>query len=149
MMPVRLRLMMNQLRLPSLLAQCANSNMPIEVRRVRLCKSPSTALELTGTSSAPAPGAGIRRPGRRSPGPVRGTRPSDSPRRPAVQEQSSSPSQELGSDDVPVEIYAVIYIFNPPDREKFGMGAASAKNPAGPPAGVPPGSPLPAPRNKP
>ena len=31
--------------------------------------------------------------------------------------------------DVPVDIFAIIYIYNPPDREKLGTGTASANNP--------------------
>ena len=43
---------------------------------------------------------------------------------------AATDKQETGPYDVPVEIHAVIYIYNPPDREKLGTGAASAKNPA-------------------
>jgi hypothetical protein len=141
MMPIRLSLVMNQLRLPTLLAECANSSMPIEVRRVRLCKTQSQSLDL-GTHGG----------GRGGEGGMRGMLPGEF-RRPSPPESGGGQSQELGSDDVPVEIYAVIYIFNPPDREKLGVGTASAKNPAEPPAGAPPGSPpgspLPPPKNKP
>ena len=35
--------------------------------------------------------------------------------------------QETGSVDIPVEIYGVICIYNPPDRGKLGTGAASAE----------------------
>jgi hypothetical protein len=36
--------------------------------------------------------------------------------------------------DIPVEIQGVICIYNPPDREKLGTGAASTENPAAPAA---------------
>ena len=36
MMPIRMDLVMDQRRLPRLLVECANSNMPIEVRRIRI-----------------------------------------------------------------------------------------------------------------
>jgi hypothetical protein len=35
-------------------------------------------------------------------------------------------SEPAGDHDVPVEILAVIYIYNPPDREKLGTGTAAA-----------------------
>ena len=129
MMPVRLKLVMDQRYLPSLLAECANSSMPIEVRRVRICKTQSTPLELAATSVQH--GNTPSEPGYRSTAPEPG---------------GGGESQELGLDDVPVEIYAVIYILNPPDREKLGVRAASEKNPAEPPTGTPPGSPLPPPK---
>ena len=55
---------------------------------------------------------------------------------------AGSPPQETGQFDMPVEIHAVIYIYNPPDREKLGTGAASTAQPAGAanpaaPAGLP------------
>jgi hypothetical protein len=134
LMPIRLSLVMNQLRLPSLLAECANSSMPIEVRRVRICKSQSTPLELaTAASAAPSDARrGFR------------MQPRESVHR-SSQESGGGPSQELGPEDVPVEIYGVIYIFNPPNREKFGVGAAPARSPTVPPADMPgarPSSPL-------
>ena len=36
---------------------------------------------------------------------------------------------EAGINDLPVEIYGVIYIYNPPDRKKLGTGAASQEKP--------------------
>ena len=36
LMPIRMSLIMDQHRIPKLLVECANSNMPIEVRRVRI-----------------------------------------------------------------------------------------------------------------
>lgn len=147
MMPIRLSLVMDQRRLPNLLAECANSSMPIEVRRVRLCKTQSTPLELTAPGS-PTPGGHVGEAGR--PGMM-----NEFARRSASPEQGGGggQSQELVPDDVPIEIYGVIYIFNPPEREKFGVGTASAKNPAEPAPGLPPGaqpgSPQPPPKNKP
>ena len=38
MMPIRMNLVMDQRRLPNLLVACVNSNMPIEVKRVRIVK---------------------------------------------------------------------------------------------------------------
>ena len=43
MMPIRMSLVMDERRLPKLLVECGNSNMPIEVRRVRVLKEPRPA----------------------------------------------------------------------------------------------------------
>ena len=50
---------------------------------------------------------------------------------------------------MPVEIYGVIYIYNPPDREKLGTGAASAEKPAEAAAPAAPAQPPPACRRTP
>lgn len=60
-----------------------------------------------------------------------------------IASSAGSPPQEIGQFDMPVEIHAIIYIYNPPDREKLGTGAASTVQPAGAanpaaPAGLPP-----------
>jgi hypothetical protein len=99
MMPVAMNLIMDQRQLPKLLVECANSNMPIEVKRVRILKS----------QSMPAP--------------------------------SGDPGFEISPYDVPVEIYGVIYIYNPPDRAKLGTGAASQEKPADGTAPAAPGTP--------
>jgi hypothetical protein len=104
MMPVYMNLMMDQRRLPKLLVECANSNMPIEVRRVRILKSQGSGGSTTAAS-------GIRGLGGMSMG-------------------GSDTASVLSSQDVPVEIYGVIYIYNPPDRTKLGTGAASQEKPA-------------------
>ena len=129
MMPIRMNLVMDQRRLPKLLVECANSNMPIEVKRVRILKSRGQHAGFRsgggrhGWAGGPAMG-GPRGGGFR--GPVRqpGFEGGDRAMRTATDKQES------GTFDVPVEIYGVIYIYNPPDREKLGTGAASAEKPA-------------------
>ena len=50
----------------------------------------------------------------------------------------AAPTQETDQPDITVDIHAVIYIFNPPDRDKLGKGAAAAAAPpAVPTAAVP------------
>jgi hypothetical protein len=122
MMPISMNLVMNQRRLPRLLIECANSNMPIAVRRVRILKTSQSALDLGG-ASAGGGGAGphasmAQQPSRATvPAPTRGG-------------GSANEKQETGPYDVPVEIQGIIYIYNPPDREKFGTGAASGEKSA-------------------
>ena len=127
MMPIRMNLMMDQRRLPRLLVECANSNMPIEVRRIRIQKSAGEALNLAGAAAA-------------APGPVAKSHVGSMPahRQPKASVAVKGDSQEAGQYDMPVEIHGVIYIYNPPDREKLGTGAAAA---GAPPAGVPAAAP--------
>jgi len=55
-------------------------------------------------------------------------------------------TEEPGQFDMPVEIHAMIFIYNPPDREKLGSGAAGKKSEEGAPASAttPPATPPPA-----
>jgi hypothetical protein len=142
MMPIRMLLTMDQRELPRLLVHCANSNMPIEVRRVRLLKTQSTASSLGGSSGGGGPGGmgmgmppmpgggmGIGAPPMPGGGMLGGGLPGRA---------AGEAGQETGPFDFPVEIQAVIYIYNPPDREKLGTGAAAAENP---PAPTPPATP--------
>jgi hypothetical protein len=150
MMPIRMSLVIDQRELPKLLAECANSDMPIEVRRIRFIKStedtPMTATPRAGggTMGPPPPGAmgpgGMMGPqGRMGPGmgpgmgyPPPGYMPPPTPTAPtggAPADMGNLP-QEAGQYDIPVEIYAILYIYNPPNIAKLGTGAASTTNPA-------------------
>ena len=58
MMPIRMSLVMDERSLPKLLVECGNSNMPIEVRRVRILKTQDPPADL----GSPAPrGARVAR----------------------------------------------------------------------------------------
>lgn len=107
MMPISMKLVMDQRYIPQLLVNCANSNMPIEVRRVRVLKtqgpSGTTAAHMGGGMGG---GMGMPRHGA-----MGGA---------AVQQADTTQF------DVPVEIHAIINIYNPPDRDKLGKGAAAA-----------------------
>lgn len=113
MMPIRMDLVMDQRRLPKLLVECANSNMPIEIRRVRVLK---------GKDGAVRSGARSARGGRGMMGPMGGRGQGGAVR-------TLGAPTDAGVNDIPVEIYGVIYIYNPPDREKLGTGAASQEEP--------------------
>jgi len=141
MMPIRMNLVMDQRRLPKLLVECANSNMPIQVRRVRIMKSQGGSLDL-GAGAAPAAGAG-----RGPAGPLRGMAAPAMPR-PGGGGGGVRPTgdkDEGGPYDIPVEIQGVIYIYNPPDIERLGTGTASVEKPAGAAAPAAPAVPAPVP----
>jgi len=154
MMPIRLQLVMDQRKIRRLLAECANSSMPIEVKRVAI-------------TGAEGPGAGR---------PASPARPSGSPTGllpqtlPATLPRGGE-SATTGPWDLPVEIEGIIYIYNPPNRDLLGTGAAAqetvaeeetpptepeqpagettpaptppAGTPATPPSGTPPGGMVP------
>jgi hypothetical protein len=134
MMPVRMSLIMDGRSLPKLLVNCANSNMPIEVRRVRILKSPSSPIDL-GQLAGSGTGPGGRPSGNQGGAPApTGAKGSDT---------------ETGPYDIPVDILAVIYIYCPPDREKLGTGAAAGQTPAEPPPPIVAPKPTPTPGPKP
>jgi hypothetical protein len=141
-MPIRMDLVVDQRRLPNLLVACANSNMPIEVRRVRIAKTQGGTLDLGagGGGAAPRRGGlemgGMMPPRSRAaagPGRLGGEGPGGA----AVEKD------DTGSLDIPVEIYGIIYIYNPPDRTKLGTGTASAEKPPEAAAPAVPATPAP------
>jgi hypothetical protein len=166
MMPVFMSFVMDQRRLPTLLVTCANSSMPIEVRGIRILKEVIAPFDPGGgtagaggvmghgMSGMPPPmtpmGAG---PGGMRGG-IRGQGPIAPPPRPSggAPAGGGGPQDVTGQFDVPVQICAVIYIYNPPNRAKLGVpeekNPAEAAAPAAPPpANVPatPPSPNPTP----
>ncbi|MCE5269545.1 MAG: hypothetical protein LLG00_16840 [Planctomycetaceae bacterium] len=123
LMPICMKLMVDGKQLPKLLAECANSKMPMEIRRVRIepsggssTSSPKTAATAsTGTIAPRGDGGGHK--------------------------DSEAPQQTAEHSGVEVEVHAVMYIFNPPDGEKLGKKASDA-------TAMPGGAPAPA-ANKP
>ena len=143
MMPINLRVVIEQKEIPKLLAECANSNMPIEVRKCRLlvAEVPSfePAEEATTSAGPQMPHGhkqqtlGPQRPG--GPGPRAKADTSGE-----EEEESANPNQPA----VPVEVQGIIYIYNPPDRKNLGKGTAGGAvattgAPATGPATAPPG----------
>ena len=123
MMPVRMSLVMDQRRLPNLLVECANANMPIEVKRICIHKSEGNVLNFAPAAGTTGPGmVGPTGGGLGGPAAMPGF---DGGNRTIG---AATDKQESGTLDVPVEIYGVIYIYNPPDRDK--LGGRSAEKPA-------------------
>lgn len=151
MMGIILKLVMKEQKVPEVLAGCANSNMPIEIRQVRLNPGGGARLKLqeegaSADTSRSSTGMGMgmemgmgrmggemdmfggREGGGRSRGPgMSGT---------------GSDQGGITAPYMPVEFLGVIYIYNPPDRDKLGTGTvgekAAAKEPAAPPPAAAP-----------
>ncbi len=123
MLPVTMQLVMDHRRIPELLALCANSPLPLEVRQVNV-------RSVRGDGS-PTGGSG-----RQS---MSGGDASMGPRRPSTTPTTSQldAEVELGPTDMMVEIRGVIYLFNAPDRALIGTGTAGdeADGEAVPPEG--------------
>jgi hypothetical protein len=140
MMPIRLKLVMNQVQIPKLLSQCANSNMPVEVRQVRIRPDDSGRFEVAGAATAasatgPAGGGAPPGPEGGAPGPAAPAAPPEGGQpRPAEGSRSSDDAGQ--SLYVPVEVLGIIYIYNPPDQAKL-RPAAAAGDAAAPGAAAP------------
>jgi hypothetical protein len=128
MMPISMKLYINQRKISKLLVECINRSMPIEVRRVRIRPGAGEILDPTAATTGTPTGGG-----RES---FRRAAPSRSPGRTAVT-GASADEAEAGVSDIPVEIQGIIYIYNPPDLNTLGTGAAVEK-PAEPPPGAAP-----------
>ncbi|MGA2031422.1 MAG: hypothetical protein ABSG68_04135 [Thermoguttaceae bacterium] len=152
MIPVNIRVDIEQDKIPKLLVECANSNMPMDIRAVRLLLTEGSPLDLGGTAVAQA-----GRPGALSGPPGAGPRPNMGPgARAAIgphmgagggppREGAVAPSADIEEEAAnvlrppfPIEVQGIIYIYNPPDRSALGTApAAGVPGPAAPASGVP------------
>ena len=125
MMPVRMIFYMDQRRIPDLLANCANSSMPVEVIRVSLEPGEGSVLDLAGMIAA----AGISTSTASSGSGDYDDDDDDDDSGDDYEGGSAPRSQEggivkEGATDMTVEIQGIIHIFNPPDLAKLGTGTA-------------------------
>ena len=165
MMPVCMRLGIDQRELPRLLANCANSRMPVVVRRVAIRPEEAGQVDSAGSGGGPgglAPSDGVRssyqgptggmsssggyggyggasKAGMGGSGGYRPTPGSSSDGRQGTQTIESS------TDEMVVEIQGIIYIFNPPRKADIGTETATAAGQAGSPTAAVPGPTGPAP----
>ena len=123
LMFVRMNIVIDQRKIPDLLVNCANADLPIEIVRLTM----EEPLISTGLKSNAAPVGGVL-PGlqRGAPAPAAG-RPQGN--------NAASDNVEATPSDVTVEVCGLVQIFNLPDVEKLGTG--SAADPGKRPAGVP------------
>jgi hypothetical protein len=110
LIPVRMRLVMDQRRIPDFLVACANSPLPVEIRQVRYNPGAST-----GKSAIGAGGGGGGRPLAPAAAPAGGARAAGGA------EKATVPQNEIYL--VPVEFRGVIYFFNAPNKEQLGRAA--------------------------
>ena len=152
MIPVHMVLGIDQREIPRLLANCANSDMPVVVRRVSIHPQEGGAAGLSGSSggvTGPSGGGDMGRPkGSSTPG--RSQMPgagvggmkkggdigkARSPGRgPSGPSGPGATMADEFSDEAVVEVQGIIYLFNPPDRKTLAPGEATPAQPAAPSA---------------
>ena len=115
LMPIRMKLVMDQRKIPDLLANCANSELTVEVRRVRINpdvkpqQGPQGGVTSRSRSTGMSSGRG----------------------------QASASGDVEDPYDVTVELYGLIYIYNRPDRQRLGIADANGPTNGAPGAQVP------------
>jgi hypothetical protein len=126
-MPIRMRFTMDQRKLNRLLAECGNSKLPLEVRQVRVNR-PEGQVSSGGSS-----GGGMRSSGgygmpSSAPAPMlRSSSPSSGGMDYSSMPGSGGGARGLISDAtvdnnaIPVEIYGVVYIYNPVNKTQLGI----------------------------
>jgi len=112
-MPIFMKLKINQLSIAELLVELANSSMPVEVTKVTINPGEGETVEIaeySGTAFSPSRDDGG---GTTSLSSMSG---------------SSAPEDAVESElDVVVSIKGQIYIYNPPDEETLGTGSAAGE----------------------
>jgi hypothetical protein len=139
LMPFCLDLEIDQSKLPTLLAACANASMPIEIHRIRLKGSYGEIIALvpptpvtkvasdaakSGKSGKPDNMPDSKLDGKIKP-PASTPSPSASIPKPTAPSGKTNPEQDQNV--LPVEIQGTICIYNPPDVSKLGAGALAEK----------------------
>jgi hypothetical protein len=156
MMPVYMELVVDQRAVPKVLVECANSNMPVIVRRVAIRPEENKPLELAGLISSARGGGSDAAPGASRSGTARGPAGGGGDAFGRGRPVRGGPgggdaggvrasTTESSSDEMVVQIQGIIYIFNRPQKELIGTGAATGPPQPGAPPGGGAGSTAPAP----
>lgn len=125
-MPVRMRFIMDQRKLNRLLAECGNSKLPLEVRQVRVNRPAGTGSsspfgggggygETGGYSAMPGMTGGYGSGGYASESGGYGGIPGAGGARGLIADAS------IDNNAIPVEIYGVVYIYNPVNKSQLGI----------------------------
>ncbi len=136
--PVRLRLKVDQRRLQTLIAECGNANLLFEIRQIRIGDTvPAAAAGMGGGMSSmlgfgtgSETGAGMPGDGGGASdamgmgGGMMGSEPGMMGGMPGM---GMGAGMNMKTWDVPVEIYGVVYLFNPPDPSKLGLNKVTAE----------------------
>ncbi len=125
--PVQFRVKMDPTKIASLISECGNNPLLIEVKQVRVNGKESAAGATASYGGAFGGGGGIDG----------GTSGGDSGGGEAMAPADSDPyggganAFAAGSDsktgDVPVEVYGIVYLFNPVDIQKLGLDKVKAE----------------------
>lgn len=123
MVPVRFSLVMNQMKVSDLLVHCANSPLPVEIRRWRVNPSGENGVIRPDQSSGGGAGATGGMPGAQRMGGGGGQAGGGQGMVGlAGGGRRAGNEAEVAPDDVEVEVIGMVYLFNPPDIAKLGTG---------------------------
>ena len=125
LIPVRLRLVMDQRRIPDFLVACANSPLPVEVRHVRFNPGSTAGRGAMGSGDS-APSGGSLGPRASMGAPSGGASGTLSGPAPGASTSKSAPA----AGDVyvaTVEFRGVIYFFTAPNKELLGGGTGAGE----------------------
>jgi hypothetical protein len=164
-MPVRMRVSLDQRKLNILLAECGNSRLPVEVRQVRINRPAATAGGMGGGGYGMAGGGGFSSGSSDNGGgfggfggsPMGGSplgggfggmpgggeggyggMPGIGGGRPAAQAGSLTADANVDPNLVDVELYGIVYIYNPVNKAQLGLDQpAPAVDASGAPAPAP------------
>jgi hypothetical protein len=117
-MPVRMRFNMDQRKLNRLLAECGNAKLPLEVRQVRINRPAGTGQSGGYGSSSGYGGSsdyGSSQQVMPSYGSDYGGPPGASGARGLISDAT------IDQNVIPVEIYGVVYIYNPANKKQLGI----------------------------
>jgi len=129
LIPVRLRLVMDQRRIPDFLVACANSPLPVEVRQVRFNPGSTAGRGAMGSGDA-APSGGSLGPRASMGAPSGGT--SGTLAGPTTGASAGKSAQAAVDVYVAtVEFRGVIYFFTAPNKELLGGGTGEGEEAAG------------------
>lgn len=122
--PIRMRLKMDTRKINKLLAECGNSPLPVEIRQVRIGCEPGVVNVAGPNNFGPPrlPPPGMREPG--GIGPALPPRPGPAPGpRPGGPGPGPGGENANGEEQFPydryVELYGIIYIFNPVNKKQL------------------------------
>jgi hypothetical protein len=137
-LPVRMQLIMDAQAIPTLLAECANASLPVEVQRVRINVAQSgagfdTTIAVVDPAAAAMPsdgrGGGMVTDGGRGGGFDGG--------RGGGSMSGGANNLPQGSGLVTVDLFGIVYIYNPPDPAALTVPGADAAELAAVPAETP------------
>ncbi len=114
--PIRFRVKMDQSKIAKLLAECGNGDLMIEVKQVRINASEGGGGITIGGGMAGGFGGGAMM-GMDDGGTCGGDDASGGGGDPGMSQTSSQASQP----DPPLEVYGIVYLFNPVDFSKLGL----------------------------
>ena len=144
-MPVRMRFKLNQQRLHRVLAECGNSRLPVEIRQVRINRPAAAGGGegfndmgggMPGGSGAPAGGGGS------PPGVFGGSNDGMGGMfGGGARAGSSVADASIDPNLIDVEIYGVVYIYNPVNKSQLGLPEPPVTAMMPPPASTVPTTP--------